>query len=193
MKKKTIFVLSFIFILSGLALAQDDVKTVTNADLEKYKQKRLAAERDLAENYAEMGFPSPEEILRQNEESRRELNEFADQLRRERIARERLQRRNNTTVIYQDQDYDDDIYHDNGFIDYSRFSSGGYFYSNGRYYRRDHRRKGGRYYRRNDFRSRFIRDLPDFIRRTHRFNTFDTGRRFTPARRGTIRRPGKRK
>ena len=73
----------------GLAAAQS--ATVTNADLEKYRQKRLAAERDLRENYARLGFPSPEELERRNAESARQREELAARLERERLERERIE------------------------------------------------------------------------------------------------------
>lgn len=64
--------------------------TVTNADLEKFRQKRLAAEKELRENYAKLGFPSPEELERQNAESARERDELSARLERERLERERI-------------------------------------------------------------------------------------------------------
>ena len=83
MRRKVLFILCSIFITSGLAYSQ--TKTITNADLEKYRQKRLAAERDYEQNYDRMGFPSPEELQRQNEESQRDLIEYSEQLRAERV------------------------------------------------------------------------------------------------------------
>jgi len=61
-------------------------KTVTNEDLEKYRQQRIEAERQLKERYAEMGFPSPAERERQIRESSAELEEYSNRLRRERLA-----------------------------------------------------------------------------------------------------------
>jgi hypothetical protein len=65
-------------------------RTVTNTDLDRFKQTRLAAERDYRENYAQMGFPSPEELDRQNEQSRAEREELSAKLREERLERERI-------------------------------------------------------------------------------------------------------
>ena len=42
--------LVFSFILTATIAAFAQTKTITNADLEKYKQQRLAAERDYREN-----------------------------------------------------------------------------------------------------------------------------------------------
>ena len=65
--------------------AMTQTKSVTNADLEKFRQKRLQAEKDYRENYARLGFPSPEELERQNEKSRVERDVLAVRLRGERI------------------------------------------------------------------------------------------------------------
>lgn len=75
------------FSLSAFA----QTRTVTNADLEKFRQKRLAAEREYRENYARLGFPSPEELNRRNEESARRLTELSEQLRAERLEAERAE------------------------------------------------------------------------------------------------------
>ena len=83
MRRKVLFILCSIFVTSGIAYSQ--TKTITNADLEKYRQKRLAAERDYEENYYKKGFPSPEELERQNKESGQDLIEYSEQLRTERI------------------------------------------------------------------------------------------------------------
>ena len=70
--------------LSVLSIAiSAQTKTVTNADLEKYRQERLKAEEDYRKNYAQMGFPSPEELERINERNRRELDATVNQIRRE--------------------------------------------------------------------------------------------------------------
>ena len=63
-------------------------KIVTNADLEKFRQKRLQAEKEYRENYARLGFPSPEELDRQIEKSRVEREELAARLTAERLQRE---------------------------------------------------------------------------------------------------------
>ncbi len=195
MEKQAIFVLGFIFIVSGFASAQE-AKVVTNADLEKFKEKRLAAEKDLQENYAEMGFPSPEEIKKQNEESRRELNELADELREERLAREAQEKeaqQGNLNDYYVDDYSTGYPLTREGFIDYGGYYSSGYYFYNGRYHKRYRQNRGNRRFNRNrDFRDRFIRGLPDYILRTHRFNTFDTNRRVFPKRRGFRKPPRKR-
>ncbi|HLM61785.1 MAG TPA: hypothetical protein VK308_13345 [Pyrinomonadaceae bacterium] len=88
MRKRLLFVLVFSFIAAVSLSAQ--TRTVTNENLEKYRQKRVAAERDLRENYERLGFPSPEELQRQIEQTRAERAELAERLRAENIERERL-------------------------------------------------------------------------------------------------------
>ncbi|MCB1025071.1 MAG: hypothetical protein KDB79_11810 [Acidobacteria bacterium] len=100
MKRRVLFVLGLVFVFSGLAIAQ--TKTITNFDLEKYKQKRLQAEKELRENYRELGFPSPKEMEKQNAESRKEMAELSQRLRAERLAREALQYEQENRVIYSD-------------------------------------------------------------------------------------------
>lgn len=90
MKKRLFFVLCSIFVAANFTFAQN--KTVTNSDLEKHRQKRLEAERDYRENYERLGFPSPEELERQIEQSRKERSELAEQLRNESLEREMTER-----------------------------------------------------------------------------------------------------
>jgi lysyl-tRNA synthetase class I len=107
MKKQILFILCSIFITVGFASAQTAKRTVTNLDLQKFKEKRLQAEKDLRENYARLGFPSPEELEKQrlaDDEVRQKLSE---KLRIERLQREQseleqqfLQSQNNTEVYY---------------------------------------------------------------------------------------------
>lgn len=63
-------------------------KVVTNADLERYKTERLKAEKDLRENYARLGFASPDEMAKRDAESRDQMFELSAKLRRERLERE---------------------------------------------------------------------------------------------------------
>lgn len=82
--------LSFIFCLTAFAATATaaQTKVVTNADLAKYKTERLNAERELRENYARLGFVSPEEMARRNAESREQMFDLSAKLRRERLERE---------------------------------------------------------------------------------------------------------
>lgn len=89
MKKQFVVLLGLIFSVSGVALAQ--TKTVTNADLEKFRQKRLQAEREYRENYKKMGFPSPEELEQKRVRDQEELIEFSQRLEIRRLEREAAQ------------------------------------------------------------------------------------------------------
>lgn len=89
MKIRLLFILTLISVTAFSAAAQQR-RTVTNDNLEKYRQKRVAAERDLRENYERLGFPSPEEMDRQIEESRQARAELAERLRTENLEREQL-------------------------------------------------------------------------------------------------------
>src|SRR5687768_6320243 len=88
MKQRTLFAFWVILGLTGFVTAQS--RTVTNADLEKYRQERLKNERDYRENHKSLGLPSPEELERQREQSRLETTELAAILRAERLERERI-------------------------------------------------------------------------------------------------------
>jgi Spy/CpxP family protein refolding chaperone len=82
MKKLAVVILSLIVSVSAFA---QTTKTVTNQDLEKFRQKRIESEKQLKEKYAQMGFPSPEELARQNARKRAEFEQYSDELRRQRI------------------------------------------------------------------------------------------------------------
>ena len=179
MNKKFLFVAAMIFAVSGISFAQ--TKTITNADLEKYRQKRLQAERELRENYAELGFPSPEELERQNEIDRQEFIDLSERFASERIAEE------DEENYYQDGD----VYTTNGnnarypypnpnFVDYGRYGGNFtpfYYYGNRRFnygrnrrINRSNRNPANRRFKRpNNFRRNFIRNMPGYVRRNHNF------------------------
>lgn len=95
---KQVFILVLIFVAANLTIAQ--TKTVTNSDLEQFRQKRLKAEKDYRENYEKLGFPSPEDFDRQNEQSKRELAELSRRIEAENARKESLEQlaRNNTLL-----------------------------------------------------------------------------------------------
>lgn len=145
MKKGLWFILVFSFIAAVSVSAQ--TRTVTNDNLEKFRQKRLAAERDLRENYERLGFPSPEELEKQIEQSRVERSELAARLRAENLESEQLdlerQRAANEARIFnyqnQNRNYSprsDDYFYNypsNGFFSFpnfgylnNRFNRGGF-------------------------------------------------------------------
>ncbi|MGI8638841.1 MAG: hypothetical protein ACR2MG_02665 [Pyrinomonadaceae bacterium] len=159
MKKRLLFILGLIFVAANLATAQ--TKTVTNADLEKFRQKRLQAERDYRENYEKLGFPSPEELERQRVQDRKELSELSARLEKENFEREKKQRedaywqaQNDASRSYNNQ-YNQGAYYGNGYYSSGYFGaypfygfSGGYYnnYYNNRFGRNRGFRRGGNFY-----------------------------------------------
>lgn len=87
MKRRVLFLLSVV-VFSGLSVAAQ--RSVTNADLERYRQERMRAEADLRADYARRGLPSPEEMALRNEESVRDAIELSNKLRAERLEREQM-------------------------------------------------------------------------------------------------------
>lgn len=89
MKRNLLF---FVVFLSAAAAGSvvGQTRTVTNADLEKFRQERLKAEKDYRENYARLGFPSPEELQRRQEQSSKETSELAAKFRAEAREQQRL-------------------------------------------------------------------------------------------------------
>lgn len=162
MKKRLLFILCLFSLASSAAIAQ--TKTVTNQDLEKFRQQRLQAERDYRENYAALGFPSPEELKREREENRKERSEFAEQIRRENLEREKIENEaeyrqerleileNNSVNQYyaQQSPYGTGNYSGGYFGLYSGYGYTGYAYSNRRYNdfygRRGFGRRAGNFY-----------------------------------------------
>lgn len=137
MKSKLLFIVCSIFIAVEFVSAQTAKRTVTNADLEKFRQKRLAAEKSYRENYEKLGFPSPEELEKERVESRKELARLSARIENENFQLEQMRRaeahqREQDTLrivqVYQGAGYG------NGY--YSPFYSGGfvgYGFSNGFY------------------------------------------------------------
>ncbi len=88
MKQRLLFIFCLIVGMSGYVVSQ--TRTVTNADLEIYRQERLNAEREYRENYARRGLSSPEELELRNEQSRKEAAELSAKLRAESLERQRF-------------------------------------------------------------------------------------------------------
>ncbi len=151
MKTRILLFIGLIFIAANAATAQKRV--VTNEDLEKYRQKRVAAERDLRENYERLGFPSPEDRQKQIEQSNAERSALSARLEVENARREQLnlerenavnerQNRNTQRQTQSNQNYSGDYFSNSG---YSSFGSGGFlsFPNYGGFYNRGNR--GGFY------------------------------------------------
>ena len=86
MKVRFIFIVCFAAVTAMSIMAQ--TKTVTNADLSKYSQERVKAEKDLCENYAKLGFSSPEELERRDKSDAKERAELSARLSQEQRERE---------------------------------------------------------------------------------------------------------
>lgn len=84
--------LLLVFIFAAASLVSGQTRTVTNNDLAKYKTQRESAERELRENYAKLGLPSPEERAKLDEKEAKEMSELAARLRASRIAGENARR-----------------------------------------------------------------------------------------------------
>jgi septal ring factor EnvC (AmiA/AmiB activator) len=83
-----LFILCGMMALAGLANAQG--KVVTNADLDKFKQKRLQAEKDLKEYYAKIGL-TEEEVAKQEATEAKQREELSARLRASRLEQERIE------------------------------------------------------------------------------------------------------
>lgn len=134
MLKKSVLLLSFMLSFSALAFGQ--TKTVTNADLEKFRQKRLQSEKNYRENYERLGFPSPEERERKRVADEQNLIEFSQQLEAQRLEREAIQSEaENQALWLQSQllqsrtnrsNYDSNGYFYGGYVPFYNGYYGGY-------------------------------------------------------------------
>ena len=116
-----------IFVVSAAAQA----KTVTNADLAKFAEKRINAEREYRENYERLGLPSPEELEKRNAEEAAEREELVRRLRADRLRSEAIEAQlrvaeslNQPTVVYSSPQYSNGGYHQT----YPYFYGGGISY-----------------------------------------------------------------
>lgn len=126
MKKHFVVFLSLIFSVSSVAFAQ--TRTVTNRDLEKFRQKRLQAEQQYRENYEKMGFPSPDELERKRLEDQRDLIEFSQRLEVSRLQREAAQAAaENQAILARNQYLQSQLYN-------SGYPASGYYYGYSPYY-----------------------------------------------------------
>ncbi len=72
-------------------------RTVTNADLAKFAEKRVRAEREYRENYERLGMPSPEELEKQNAAEAVEREKLSRRLRAERLQQEAIKAQREAT------------------------------------------------------------------------------------------------
>src|SRR5678815_506767 len=80
----------FFLLMAMVTFGVAQVPTVDNFTLEKYQKQRLAAQREYQENYARLGFPSPEELDRQRDADMTARIQLADQLRQARLEQQRI-------------------------------------------------------------------------------------------------------
>jgi hypothetical protein len=106
-----------LFISAVCASAQNNsAKTITNADMEKYRQVRVKADDEYRRTYAEKGLPSPEELEKREEERQQRLTELSRRLEGERRLREYAEQmaaaasNNDQQVIYVARDGDGGYY-----------------------------------------------------------------------------------
>ena len=126
MKKQITVFLGLILTLSSAAIAQ--TKTVTNSDLEKFRQKRLQSERQYRENYERLGFPSPEELERKRIEDEKKLIEYSRQLELQRLEREALQTEAENEMLRSQNQYLQSQFYNSG------YQTGGYVVGYSPYY-----------------------------------------------------------
>ena len=129
MKMRFIFIVCFAALTAVSMMAQ--TKTVTNADLSKYSQERVKAEKDLRENYAKLGFSSPEEIELRNKSDAKHRAELSARLHLVELERERNEAEREATerlaAAYYRPSQTEIVTEDSGFQ--------GYFWSYGRRHR----------------------------------------------------------
>ena len=80
-----------IFALATSSAFSQGARTITNADLQKFREQRVQAQRDLRDNYEQLGFSSPEERARRDQEWRMESMQLSERFERERAQREAAQ------------------------------------------------------------------------------------------------------
>lgn len=81
MKKQILVVLSLILGITTFSFAQQTTRTITNDDLEKFRQKREQAEAEYRATYKQRGMPSPEELEQREIARQKELAEYAARAR----------------------------------------------------------------------------------------------------------------
>lgn len=143
-----IFCVLVSFVLT--ASAQWAIRTVTNADLEKYAQERIQADQQYRKNYASRGMLSPEEVQARADDRVSQTIELANQIRSDDLERRRLdlaeqaqilearrleaqETERNDTVVYYSNPYNGYMYGGEG---YGYYSGGFGYYGNGRFGRR---------------------------------------------------------
>ena len=81
--------LGLVFTFLAAVLTVTAQKTVTNADLERYRAERVQAEERLRQDYERKGT-SIDEVMRHNKASQKEMIELSAKLRADRLEEEKL-------------------------------------------------------------------------------------------------------
>lgn len=154
MKRRSLLLLCVMLATGYSGFGQS--KSVTNADLDKFKEKRLNAEKHYRENYERLGLPSPEELDKRRIQDAKDREELSNRLRRERLEREQIEAEQRA----REKAYRSEIRQYQILTEYvpaygygsGYYSSGyGYGYSYGRRYPRAY--PNGRFYRRQEYRA----------------------------------------
>lgn len=128
MKKQILLILSLILFLTTFSFAQT-TRTVTNSDLEKFRQKREQADAEYRATYKQRGLPSPEELEQREVVRQKELAEYAARAREIQRQEDEIQSRQPQRVVIQTP------YYSNGQASYyytqEPFYYGGQIYYNG--------------------------------------------------------------
>lgn len=81
MKKQILLILSLILGITTFSFAQRAARTITNDDLEKFRQKREQADAEYRATYKQRGLPSPEELEQREIARQQDLAEYAARAR----------------------------------------------------------------------------------------------------------------
>lgn len=88
--KKIAVVFCVVFSFSAVLSAQTAGRTVTNFELEKYRNQRTAAEREYRETYAQRGMLSPEELKLASDARVQQTLDLAVKLKDQELEEQRL-------------------------------------------------------------------------------------------------------
>jgi hypothetical protein len=127
--KKIAVVSCVVFSFAAAAFSQTARRTVTNADLAKFESRRVEAERQYSETYAQKGMLSPDELKARNDARVKETLELAEQIRQADLERTRLQLEANAQALQAQQIIDAQnapVYapYDNSIWSYGYFTDG---------------------------------------------------------------------
>lgn len=85
LKIKSLLLALVAFTTVGAVAQGNSGRTVTNADMEKYRNARVKADEDYRQNYEKRGMPSPEELERRETDRQKRFAEASNELREQRL------------------------------------------------------------------------------------------------------------